>query len=129
MLTLKVLEEWGNNSRFIWFRELHRITDIEKGVLRNILNDLKKSKEIQEMHGTNNRIFFCLRKYYKKCHDVEYRFKGKPIMLRDGSKVKIIQGETNATARTRKRIEKQQKKRQVKSRTRMKSKNRRPHKS
>jgi len=129
MLTLKILEEWGNNSRFIWFRELHRITDIEKGILRNILNDLKKSKEIQEMHGTNNRIFFCLRKYYKKCHDVEFRFKGKPIMLRDGSKVKIIQGETNATARTRKRIEKQQKRRQVKSRNRIKSKNRRPHKS
>jgi hypothetical protein len=129
MLTLKVLEEWGNDSRFIWFRELHRITDIEKGILRNILNDLKKSKEVQEMHGTNNRIFFCLRKYYKKCHDVEFRFKGKPIMLRDGSKVKIIQGETNATARTRKRIEKQQKKRIVKSRNRVKSKNRRPHKS
>ncbi|CAD6522645.1 conserved hypothetical protein [metagenome] len=128
-LALKVLEEWGNNSRFIWFRELHRITDIEKGVLRNIINDLKKSKEIQEMHGTNNRIFFCLRKYYKKCYDVEFRFKGKPIMLRDGSKVKIIQGETNATARTRKRIEKQQKRRQVKSRSRIKQRNMRPHKS
>ncbi|EPA04620.1 hypothetical protein BG20_I1967 [Candidatus Nitrosarchaeum limnium BG20] len=128
-LALKVLEEWGNNSRFIWFRELHRISDIEKGVLRNIINDLKKSKEIQEMHGTNNRIFFCLRKYYKKCYDVEFRFKGKPIMLRDGSKVKIIQGETNATARTRKRIEKQQKRRQVKSRSRIKQRNMRPHKS
>ena len=129
MLALKVLEEWGNNSRFIWFRELHRISDIDKGILRNILNDLKKSKEIKELHGTNNRIFFCLRKYYKKCYDIEFRFKGKPIMLRDGSKVKIIQGETNATARTRKRIEKQQKRRQVKSRTRMKSRNMRPHKS
>ncbi|NOS61533.1 MAG: hypothetical protein HOO66_00590, partial [Nitrosarchaeum sp.] len=111
------------------FRELHRITDIDKGLLRNILNDLKKSKEVKEMHGTNNRIFFCLRKYYTKCHDIEFRFKGKPIMLRDGSKVKIIQGETNSTARTRKRLEKQQKRRQVKSYTRMKSRNRRPHKS
>jgi len=81
------------------------------------------------MDGTNNRIFFCLSKYYTKCHDAEFRFKGKPIMLRDGSKVKVIQGETNATARTRKRIEKQHKKRQVRSYTRMKSKNRRPHKS
>lgn len=95
LVTLKTLEEWGGtNSRFIWFRELHRITDIDKGLLRNIINDLKKSKEVQEMHGTNNRIFFCLRKYYKKCHDIEFRFKGKPIMLRDGSKVKVIQGET-----------------------------------
>ena len=128
-LALKVLEEWGTDSRFIWFRELHRITDIDKGLLRNILNDLKKSKEVKEMHGTNNRIFFCLRKYYTKCHDIEFRFKGKPIMLRDGSKVKVIQGETNSTARTRKRLEKQQKRRQVKSYTRMKSKNRRPHKS
>ena len=130
LVALKTLEEWGGtNSRFIWFRELHRITDIDKGLLRNIINDLKKSKEVQEMHGTNNRIFFCLRKYYKKCYDIEFRFKGKPIMLRDGSKVKVIQGETNSTARTRKRLEKQQKRRQVKSYTRMKSRNRRPHKS
>ena len=128
-LALKVLEEWGTDSRFIWFRELHRITDIDKGLLRNILNDLKKSKEVKEMHGTNNRIFFCLRKYYTKSNDIEYRFKGKPIMLRDGSKVKVIQGETNSTARTRKRLEKQQKRRQVKSYTRMRSRNRRPHKS
>lgn len=127
-LTIRILEEWGNNSRFIWFRELHRITDIDKGLLRNIINNLKKSKDLKEMHGTNNRIFFCLKKYYKKCHDIEFRFKGKPIMLRDGSKVKVIQGETNALARTRKRLEKQQKRRQIKSHTRMKSRNRRSHK-
>ena len=29
---LKVLEEWGADSRFIWFREMHRITDIDKGL-------------------------------------------------------------------------------------------------
>ncbi len=34
---LDVLEEWGSESRFIWFRELHRITDIDKGLLRNII--------------------------------------------------------------------------------------------
>jgi len=128
-MVLKILEEWGSASKFMWFRELHRITDIDKGLLRNILNDLKKSKEVTDMHGTNNRIFFCLKKYYAKCRDAEYRFKGKPIMLRDGSKVKIIQGETKSTARTRKRLEKQQKKRQVKSHYRIKNKNRRPHKS
>ena len=38
---LDILEEWGAESRFIWFRELHRITDIDKGLLRNILNELK----------------------------------------------------------------------------------------
>ncbi len=124
-ITLDLLEEWGSDSKFIWFRELHRITDIDKGLLRNILNDLKKSKEIKEMHGTNNRIFFCLRKYYIKCRDVEYRFKGKVIMLRDGSKTKIIQGSTNATERTRKRLEKQKNKRRAKSFTKKK----RPHKS
>ena len=122
---LDLLEEWGAESRFIWFRELHRITDIDKGILRNILNDLKKSKEVKEMHGTNNRIFFCLKKYYIKCRDVEFRFKGKEIMLKDGSKTKIIQGSTNATERTRKRLEKQRNKRKSKSFT----KNKRPHKS
>jgi len=119
--TLDLLEEWGSDSRFIWFRELHRITDIDKGLLRNILNELKKTKEVKEMHGTNNRIFFCLKKYYIKCRDVEFRFKGKEIMLRDGSKTKIIQGSTNATERTRKRLEKQKKKRKAKSATREKA--------
>ncbi len=124
---LDILEKWGSESRFIWFRELHRITDIDKGILRNILNELKKSKEIKDLHGTNNRIFFCLKKYYVKCRDVEFRFKGKVIMLRDGSKTKIIQGETKSTERTRKRLAKQRNKRRAKSFT--KAKSRRPHKS
>ena len=111
---VELLEEWGSQSKFIWFRELHRITDIDRGLLRNILNELKKSREIKEMHGTNNRIFFCLRRYYIKCRDVEFRFKGKEIMLRDGSKTKIIQGSTKATERTRKRLLKQQTKRKLK---------------
>jgi len=119
--TLDVLEKWGTESRFIWFRELHRITDIDKGLLRNILNELKKSKEVKEMHGTNNRIFFCLKRYYIKCRDIEYRFKGKVIMLRDGSKTKIIQGSTNSTERTRKRLEKQKKKRKAKLLTKTKT--------
>ena len=120
-ITLDLLEEWGKESKFIWFRELHRITDIDKGLLRNILNELKKTKEIKEMHGTNNRIFFCLKRYYIKCRDVEFRFKGKAIMLRDGSKTKIIQGETKATERTRKRLEKQRNKRKAKSLTKTKT--------
>ena len=122
---LDILEEWGSESKFIWFRELHRITDIDKGLLRNILNELKKSKEVKDMHGTNNRIFFCLRKYYIKCRDVEFRFKGKEIMLKDGSKTKIIQGATKSSERTRKRMVKQQNKRRAKSFT----KSKRPHKS
>ena len=122
---MNLLEEWGSASKFIWFRELHRITDIDKGLLRNILNELKKSKEVKEMHGTNNRIFFCLKRYYIKCRDVEFRFKGKQIMLKDGSKTKIIQGSTNATERTRKRIEKQKNRRNSKAITKRK----RPHKS
>jgi predicted transcriptional regulator len=124
---LDILEEWGSESKFIWFRELHRVTDIDKGILRNIINELKKSKEIKDLHGTNNRIFFCLKKYYVKCRDVEFRFKGKVIMLRDGSKTKIIQGETKSTERTRKRLAKQRNKRRAKSFT--KAKSRRPHKS
>ncbi len=124
---LGVLEKWGSESKFIWFRELHRITDIDKGLLRNIINELKKSKEVKDMHGTNNRIFFCLKKYYVKCRDVEFRFKGKEIMLRDGSKTKIIQGETKSTERTRKRLAKQRNRRRAKSFT--KAKNKRPHKS
>ena len=120
---LKILEEWGSESKFIWFRELHRITDIDKGLLRNILNELKKSKEIKDMHGVNNRIFFCLKKYYIKCRDVEFRFKGKTIMLRDGSKTKIIQGSTKSSERTRKRLEKQRNKRRAKSITKSKAKN------
>ena len=118
---VKLLDEWGSQSKFMWFRELHRITDIDKGLLRNILNELKKSREIKEMHGTNNRIFFCLRRYYIKCRDVEFRFKGKEIMLRDGSKTKIIQGSTNATERTRKRLLKQKTKRKLRQSSKKKN--------
>ena len=125
---LEVLEEWGSQSKFIWFRELHRVTDIDKGLLRNIINELKKSKDVSEMRGDSKRIFYCLKKYYVKCRDMEYRFKGKTIMLKDGSRVKVIQGETKSAERTRRRIEKQKKKRQVKEFTRARSK-RRPHKS
>ena len=124
---LDILEKWGAESKFIWFRELHSITGIDKGILRNIINELKKSKEVKDMHGTNNRIFFCLKKYYIKCRDIEFRFKGKEIMLKDGSKTKIIQGATKSTERTRKRLEKQRNKRRARSFT--KAKNKRPHKS
>jgi len=124
----EVLEAWGSQSKFIWFREMHRITDVDKGLLRNIINELKKSKEIAEIKGGNKRIFFCLKKYYTKCRDVEFRFKGKPIMLKDGSKIKVTQGATKSSERTRKRLEKQKKKKQVKAFTRAQNKGR-PHKS
>jgi len=52
---LDVLEKWGSESRFIWFRELHRITDIDKGLLRNIINELKKSKEVKDMQNFRNQ--------------------------------------------------------------------------
>ena len=45
---LDLLEEWGSDSKFIWFREIHRITDIDKGLLRNVINELKKTKEVTE---------------------------------------------------------------------------------
>ncbi len=131
---LQLLEEWGADSKFIWFREIHRITDVDKGLLRNIINELKKSKDIAEHRSDTTRIYFCLKKYYKKCRDVEKRFKGKSAMLKDGSKVKVYQKTTKSAERTRKRLEKQKQKRQVKayakSKSRAKMKNRtRPHKS
>jgi len=131
---LQLLDEWGSDSKFIWFREVHRITNIDKGLLRNIINDLKKSKDITEFHGDTKRIFFCLKKYYKECQDLEKRFKGKQITLRDGSRVKVYQNETNSSKRTRKRLEKQIQRRQAKSKTKMKSRAKRkskgrPHKS
>jgi len=131
---LQLLDEWGSDSKFIWFREIHRITDIDKGLLRNIINDLKKSRDITEFHGDTKRIFFCLKKYYKKCRDIEIRFKGKQITLKDGSRVKVYQNETKSSERTRKRLEKQNQRRQAKSYTKMKSRAKmrnkgRPHKS
>ena len=131
---LQLLEDWGSDSKFIWFREIHRITDIDKGLLRNVLNDLKKSKDITSIQKDTQRIFYCLKKYYKKCQDVENRFKGKSAILKDGSKVKVYQNTTKSSERTRKRLEKQKIKRQVKAyskaKGRAKLKNRtRPHKS
>ncbi len=59
---LQLLDEWGSDSKFIWSRDVHRITNIDKGILRNIINDLKKSKDITEFHGDTHRLFFCLKK-------------------------------------------------------------------
>ena len=55
---IQLLEEWGTDAKFIWFREVHRVTDIDKGLLRNILNELKKSKQVTEYSGDTKRIFF-----------------------------------------------------------------------
>jgi hypothetical protein len=131
---LQLLDEWGSDSKFIWIREIHRITNIDKRLLRNIVNDLKKSKDITEFHVYTKRIFFCLEKYYKKCLDLEKRFKGKQITLRDGSRLKVYQNETKTSKRTRKRLEKQIQRRQAKSYTKMKGRVKmkskgRPHKS
>ena len=130
---LQLLEDFGSESKFIWFREIHRLTDIDKGLLRNILNELKKSKEVTEFKSDTKRILFCLKKYYKKCRDLENMYKGKTIILKDGSKVKVFAKSTKSTERTRKRLEKQNQKRQVKSfaksKNRTKRKNNRPHKS
>ena len=30
---IEILNDWGSESKFIWFKELQRITDIEKGLL------------------------------------------------------------------------------------------------
>ena len=133
-IVLQVLEEWGGESKFIWFRELHRITDIDKGLLRNVLNELKKSKEVTEFRSDTKRIFFCLRKNYKKCRDIEKRFKGKQVRLKDGSNLKVYQKESKSSERTRKRLEKQKQRRQAKVLTKSKSrakikKHARPHKS
>ena len=133
-MVLHLLEEWGSESKFIWFREVHRITNIDKGLLRNILNDLKKSRDIVEFRSETKRIFFCLKKYYKKCRDVEKRFKGKQVRLRDGSNLKLFLKDSKTSERTRKRLEKQKQRRQAKLfskskiRTKIK-KHARPHKS
>ena len=119
---LSLLDEWGNQSKFIWFREIHRLTYIDKGLLRNVIKDLKKSREIIETKNDNNRIFYCLKKHYTKCRDLEYRFKGKSITLNDGSKAKVIQGSTKSSERTRKRLEKQKQKRNAKLKAKLENK-------
>jgi len=130
---LQLLEDFGSESKFIWFREIHRLTDIDKGLLRNILNELKKSKEVIEFKSDTKRILFCLKKYYKKCREFENMYKGKKIMLKDGSQIKVFAKSTKSSERTRKRLEKQKQRKQAKSfaksKVRIKRKNRRPHKS
>lgn len=114
-IVLELLEQWGNNSRFIWFRELDRLTGIDRGLLRNILNELKKTKELKEIHGQNKRIFFALTKYYDQCHKSESKFKGKNAIISDEHGKSRGQSRTQKSMdRTRKRIEKQQKRREVK---------------
>lgn len=115
-----ILEEWGGgqNPRFIWFRELDRLTGIDRGLLRNIINDLKKNREVKEIRGQNKRIFFALTKHYKKCYESEQNFKGKNRIVSNEaekhSKVKGLSRTQKSIQRTQKRIEKQQRRREVK---------------
>ena len=118
-----LLKEWGEKSRFIWFREIDRLTGIDRGLLRNILNHLKKNKEVKEIHGQNKRIFFTLTKYYTQCHTAELNYKGKSEIIKDkDSKVKGLSRTQKSIERTRKRIERQQKRREVKLFSRAKHK-------
>ena len=110
---LGLLEEYGSESRFLWFREIDRRTGIDRGLLRNILNHLKKTREIREMHGQNKRIFFALKKYYGQCRDAESRSKDGTVP--DGySRARGLSRTQKSADRTRKRIERQQKRREVK---------------
>ena len=112
-IVLELLEEWGKDSKFIWFREIDRQTGLDRGLLRNILNSLKKSKEVKEKHGQNKRIFYSLSKYYKNCFEAELKVKGK-ILSDNYSKAKGLSRTQKSMERTKKRIERQQKRREVK---------------
>jgi len=78
-VVLNLLEQYGSESKFLWFREIDRQTGIDRGLLRNILNHLKKARDVQEMHGQNKRVFFALKKHYKRCHDAESKSKGRIV--------------------------------------------------
>jgi len=110
---LDLLERYGSESRFLWFREIDRQTGIDRGLLRNILNHLRKTKEIRELHGQNKRIFFALKRHYKRCHDAESKSKGKTVPNGYG-KAGGLSRTQKSVERTRKRVERQQKRREVK---------------
>ncbi len=120
---LDLLEDWGSRSRFIWFQEIDRQTGIDRGLLRNILNHLKKTGEVREMHGRNKRIFFALQNHYARCRDAGM---GEADGGSGGAMaVAAGPGGTKKSAeRTRRRIEKQQKRREVKIFSRAKHKRR-----
>ena len=73
VLVIDILERHGSESRLVWLAELHRVSGIDKGLLRNVMNKLKKSREIREMRGAGGRIFFCLARHYVRCRDAESR--------------------------------------------------------
>ena len=115
-IVIGLLDKWGSDSRFIWFHEISRLTAIDRGLLRNILNYLKKTKEVRETRGQNKRIFFALNKHYKSCYDAEIKLRGKSQIASsdEHSKAKGLSRTQKSIERTRKRIEKQQKRREVK---------------
>ncbi len=110
---LGLLEEYGSESRFLWLREIDRQTGIDRGLLRNILNHLKKTGEVMEMHGQNKRIFFALKKYYVQCHDAESKSK-EGASSGKYSRARGLSRTQKSAERTRKRAERQQKRREAK---------------
>ena len=110
---LDLLERWGSESRFVRFWDIDRQTGIERGLLRNILNRLKKAGEVKKLHGQNKRVFFVLPKYYRQCRDAELNSKSGGVVDRHG-KPRGLNRTQKSMERTRRRIEKQQKRREVK---------------
>lgn len=112
---LDLLEEWGGGrSRLVWFREMARLTGIDRGLLRNILNHLKKDGEVTEIRGQNKRIFFALTKHYRQCLQAEPGIGGKGGIAGDGGGRTGVPGRAQKSAeRTRKRIERQQRRREA----------------
>lgn len=112
-VVLNLLEQYGSESKFLWFREIDRQTGIDRGLLRNILNHLKKTKEVREMHGQNKRIFFASKKHYRRCRDAES--KSKDSVVSDGySGARGLSRTQKSKERTRKRVERQQKRLEAK---------------
>lgn len=120
---LDLLEIYGSESRFLWFREIDKRTGINRGLLRNIMNHLKKTGETVEVHGQNKRIFFALKKHHKRCVDAESRSRDAVVSDRYGT-VRGASRTQKSITRTRNRIARQQKRREVKLFARAKHKRR-----
>lgn len=120
-VVLNLLEQYGSESKFLWFREIDRQTGIDRGLLRNILNHLKKTRDVQELHGQNKRIFFALKKHYGRCRDAESK-SGGGVVSDEHGKARGLSRTQKSVERTRKRVERQQKRREAKLFSRAKHK-------
>lgn len=86
---LDLLDRYGAKARPLRFQEIDIQTRINRGLLRNILNHLKKTREVETIYGDNGRILYVLKKHHRRCLIAESKSKDTASRVKNKSHVRV----------------------------------------